>query len=690
MLKLASAQRYSVTGVCLMKSLSQTINISIIVMIMLAVGVVIAIKPSIDSYHHQQYQQAFTKMENYYLRMIESASKNANASTNDYSSLRSNLSKLQSYSSEMKNLPQFIDDKDLIESLNSKIDQINYDANLLDKTGIEFMRVNSLLNKSKSELPVMIHEFMVKEQTLRMKQLFNYLDRQVLLYLNGDEKVKDSDVTRTFGTVKMLTEAMNEADQRSMENHIKIVLENYTKVNSLIEQISQSNIEKAIQEASALYQKAYQEQNQLGATVTNVLIGLILTLFISVIALILNVKNSNRKAEIASKDLEVKLSELDQQKQLADKQVHETQLAQKQIAEHQKQSEKDNAKLVEAVNQVKQLMKEVANGHFSERLDEALFTGNLAELRSSVHTALDTLQASMKEIGEVSANLSNGHLTSKITGNYGGELAQVKEAINGSIENLGQLIAQVSSVSKNIQHQIDVVRSDSENVSQSSVRQSETLLQTMRAVDDTTAKIRSNTDTTQEANQITSDQVQALNNGVAVMNDMVLAMDDIKHSSERIADIISLIDSIAFQTNLLALNAAVEAARAGEQGRGFAVVAGEVRSLAGKSADAAKDISTLIEDSNKKVNTGVELVNSVNASLDSIKQKVELLQDSVKNINDASIDQSHSAQNITQAVSEAENISKQNAQMIANTTNQIHQMVEAAHELDNVVQSFRL
>ena len=673
-----------------MKSLSQTINISIIVLIMLAVGVVIAIKPSINSDHHQKYQSIFTKLEIHYLRMYESVAKNTHGKIENYESLKINVTKLKQLANELKNIPAFITDKEELENLNSKVAQINYDVNLLDKLSKKFMSVNSKLNDSRVKLPALIHEFKVKEQTLRMKQLFAYLDRQLLLYQNGDKKIKESDILITFQTVSKFTEKMNAAQQDNMKSHIKIVLENYKKVHSLLDKIAASNIEKAITSGSAVYQKAYQTQNQLTATLTNVLIGLIFTLLISVAALIVNVKNSNNKADIASKNLEVKLSELDQQKQLADQQVQEVQEAQKLIAVHQKQSEKDNEILVLAINQIKQLMQEVADGHFSTRLNETAFTGNLSELRSSVHTALDTLQASMKEIGEVSANLSNGNLTSKITGNYGGELGQVKNAINGSIENLGQLISQVSSVSMDIQNQIDLVRSDSENVSESSVRQSETLLETMRAVDDTTAKIRSNTDTTQEANQITNEQVQVLNDGVEVMNSMVSAMDDIKHSSERIADIINLIDSIAFQTNLLALNAAVEAARAGEQGRGFAVVAGEVRSLAGKSADAAKDISTLIEDSNKKVNTGVDLVNNVNASLDHIKQKVELLQNSVKTINDASIDQSHSAQNITQAVSEAESISKHNAQMIANTTSQIHQMVKSAHELDKVVQSFRL
>ena len=174
------------------------------------------------------------------------------------------------------------------------------------------------------------------------------------------------------------------------------------------------------------------------------------------------------------------------------------------------------------------------------------------------------------------------------------------------------------------------------------------------------------------------------------MVQMVEAMDDIKHSSEKIADIINLIDSIAFQTNLLALNAAVEAARAGEQGRGFAVVAGEVRNLAGKSADAAKDISTLISDSNNKVQNGVALVNNVNQSLENIKQKVVVLQEAVQSIDEASHDQSNSAQNIIAAVSDAENISKQNTQMIQNTAEQINEMVVTTQTLEQLVKAFKL
>jgi len=672
-----------------MQTMSQKVVIFLIVLIMFAVGAVIVIKPSINIDHHEQYQNAFSKLENHYLRMSENSFKAAQGNVGHYDFIQANLVKLKRFASAMEFTPDYLD-SNTQATLKTSVKKIVDDVEALDQLSVEFMRVNSLLNNSKMYLPILINEYRIEEKTMHMKQLLSFLEKQLMLYQSGNESITEDQILQTFETIGKHTRTISEGNLVNLKTHILIVLQYQKSVVDILKRISESEVEKSIQSASKIYSHAYQETNELTLLLTNVLLGLVVALLVLVGVLVVNVQRSNKQAEKASANLKIKLSELDQQKQVADKQVEDIKAAQTEVANHQKESEENNAKLVVAIDHINTLMEQVANGHFSERLNESEFEGNLVNLRTSVHSALDTLQASMKEIGEVSAKLSNGDLSTKINGQYSGELGQVKNAINGSIENLAKLISQVSSVSTGIQHQISQVRSDSENVSQSSSRQSETLISTMNAVDDTTDKIKSNTQNTQHATQITSEQVKVLNDGMAVMTDMVTAMDDIKHSSERIVDIINLIDSIAFQTNLLALNAAVEAARAGEQGRGFAVVAGEVRNLAGKSADAAKDISSLIEDSNKKVQTGVDLVNNVNESLDNIKQKVEMLQDAVQSINEASIEQSHSAQNITQAVSEAENISKQNSQMIQNTVRQMNQMVEASQELDTVVRSFKL
>ncbi|MEA1990255.1 MAG: methyl-accepting chemotaxis protein [Pseudomonadota bacterium] len=672
-----------------MQTMSQKVVIFLIVLIMFAVGSIIVIKPSINTDHHEQYQNAFSKLENHYLRMSENSFKAAQGNVGHYDFIQANLVKLKRFASAMEFTPDYLD-SNTQATLQASVKKIVDDVEALDQLSIEFMRVNSLLNNSKLYLPILINEYKIEEKTMHMKQLLSFLEKQLMLYQSRNESITEDQILQTYETINNHTRAISEANLINLKTHILIVLEYHKSVAEILKMISESEVEKSIIDASKIYSHAYQGTNALTLLLTNILLGLVVALLVLVGVLVVNVQRSNKQAAKASADLEVKLSELDQQKQVADKQVEDIKAAQTEVAIHQKKSEENNAKLVVAIDHINELMEQVANGHFSERLNENEFQGNLVNLRTSVHSALDTLQASMKEIGEVSAKLSNGDLSTKINGQYSGELGQVKNAINGSIENLAKLISQVSSVSTGIQHQISQVRSDSENVSQSSSRQSETLISTMNAVDETTDKIKSNTQNTHQATQITTEQVKVLNDGMAVMTNMVNAMDDIKHSSERIVDIINLIDSIAFQTNLLALNAAVEAARAGEQGRGFAVVAGEVRNLAGKSADAAKDISSLIEDSNKKVQTGVDLVNNVNESLDNIKQKVEMLQDSVQSINEASIEQSHSAQNITQAVSEAESISKQNSQMIQNTVTQMNQMVEASQELDTVVRSFKL
>lgn len=672
-----------------MNNSSNTLLMTLIGGVLIAVLSIIVIKPNINAKHHEAYMDGFSKLEVYFLRSSENAYKAGRGGIGHYDFLQANLVKLKRQSNAMVHFPNFIDGE-AKPILTAKAKDIIKASNELDAKVLEFMRANSLLNNSKSYLPELIRIHKISEDTMHMKQLLAFLEAQVYQYMSGNENVTETQIKVTLNSINKFKRNISTSDFTILKTHIELILEYQPKVHTLLNEISTSPLEAKISDAVSFYSKKYEKVNVFTETLTNVLIGLVILVLILVTILMIQVRNASKKALIASQDLEVKLTELDQQKQISDEKMLEATQAQESVQAYQAEADKNTEKLTIAVSSMSTLMDKVSKGNFSDRLNSSEFEGDLKTLKDSFHSTLDKLQAYMKELGSVSDNLSQGNLTIKITGQYDGELNQVKMSLNGSLDNLSNLIGKVTHASSNIQSQLIQVRTDSESVAQSSSEQATTLNTTMKAVEDTTDKINSNNQNTQEASKVTEEQVVALNEGMAVMQRMVGAMDDIKESSEKIVDIINLIDSIAFQTNLLALNAAVEAARAGEQGRGFAVVAGEVRNLAGKSAEAAKDISSLISNSNEKVNNGVELVNRVNQSLEMIKQKVETLKNSVNAINNASIEQSQSAQNITQAVSEAENISNHNTQLIQRTAEQVNNMSASAQQLDEVVKSFKV
>jgi len=674
-----------------MNSSNTTNNVILAVIIILSIALVglQVTKPSINNAHHNAFQKNILEMQGSSNALQESILKTRYGVNSHYDFVQFNMLELYRHEKGIKHPPGFLSTKtaDQIKTLDNaifdKVESINLHVN-------EFMRLNSLRLNSVNYLPLLIRDTQLKSPDLRNKQLLSYILTNTLQYANKPNDKQLNAIRTSLNSFLATAYFLTQPEIVSFKAHINIILDYTLSSNKIITKVGDIKINDDLNTLIDVYSNEYEATNNTISMYVQILSAMTLITIVIVLVFLIKLKAQGKIVEKTNLELNQKMQESARQTAEAEKQVIAMQEAEKEIAAHQKQADKHTAELNTAISEVNAIMNSISKGEFEHRLEESHFTGDLADLRNSVHTALDKLQASMNEIGLVSSKLAEGDLSSKITGNYEGDLGKVKTAINGSIENLARLIAKVSMASNSIQGQLEQVRSDSENVSQSSSRQSETLISTMNAVDDTSEKIKSNTQNTQQATQITSEQVTVLNEGMAVMTNMVSAMDDIKSSSESIVDIINLIDSIAFQTNLLALNAAVEAARAGEQGRGFAVVAGEVRNLAGKSADAAKDISSLIEDSNKKVQTGVDLVTNVNQSLDNIKQKVEMLQDAVHSINEASIEQSHGAKNITQAVSEAENISKQNTQMIHNTTVQINQMVELSHELDQVVRSFKL
>jgi methyl-accepting chemotaxis protein len=234
------------------------------------------------------------------------------------------------------------------------------------------------------------------------------------------------------------------------------------------------------------------------------------------------------------------------------------------------------------------------------------------------------------------------------------------------------------------------IASGNQDLSQRTEEQASSLEETASSMEELTSTVKQNADNARQANQLAAGASEVAVKGGAVVGQVVQTMSSINESSKKIVDIISVIDGIAFQTNILALNAAVEAARAGEQGRGFAVVATEVRTLAQRSAAAAKEIKELISDSVSKVEDGTRLVDEAGSTMDEIVSAVKRVTDIMAEISAASQEQSSGIEQVNQAVTQMDEVTQQNAALVEEAAAAAESMQEQAHELTQVVGTFKL
>ncbi len=272
-----------------------------------------------------------------------------------------------------------------------------------------------------------------------------------------------------------------------------------------------------------------------------------------------------------------------------------------------------------------------------------------------------TLAQVFAEVGSVMNDVAEGDLTHKITGQYAGVYLDCKNAINGTIEKLSEIFGQIRESAEIINNTSQEIAAGNNNLSQRAEQQAANLEETSASMEQLTATVKKNADHTQQANLVANNARELAEKGGQVVAAAVAAMEEINTSSNKIAEIISVIDEIAFQTNLLALNASVEAARAGEQGRGFSVVATEVRNLAKRSATAAKESKELIQNSVQKVRTGREFVNQTGSALSEIVDSVKKVGDIIAMIASASVEQSAGIAQVNQAVTQLDEITQQNA-----------------------------
>jgi len=256
--------------------------------------------------------------------------------------------------------------------------------------------------------------------------------------------------------------------------------------------------------------------------------------------------------------------------------------------------------------------------------------------------------------------------------------------------NLRQLAGDVAKGAGLVSQSSDQIAQGNLDLSQRTDEQASTLEETASSMQELTATVATNADHARQAAELAGDAKRIARDGGAVVGQVVTTMADIAGSSNKISEIIGVIDGIAFQTNILALNAAVEAARAGEQGRGFAVVATEVRNLAHRSAAAAKEIKTLIGASVDKIGGGANLVDAAGSAMENIVASVEKVSDLITEIAAASRQQSSGIEQVSSAVTQMEHIVQQNASLVEGAAAATQSMKEQASALSTLVSRFRL
>ncbi|WP_044407079.1 methyl-accepting chemotaxis protein [Thiomicrospira microaerophila] len=348
----------------------------------------------------------------------------------------------------------------------------------------------------------------------------------------------------------------------------------------------------------------------------------------------------------------------------------------------------DRTQEVQLLNHVASTVKKAQSGYLGERIDVAQLEGVAHELSTSINDLMDGIQLAMNDVIRVTSAMSEGDLSQQIENNFEGELGELKEAINLSIERLNNAIDISVNAAQVVDSAAQEVSEGSKNLSTRVQEQVKSVEQSSATIEQMTANIQRNNTHTQQASTVALGVQTKAQQGEKVMGQTIAAMQHIQDSSYKIADIVSIIDSIAFQTNLLALNAAVEAARAGDHGRGFAVVAGEVRALAQKSADAAKEIKGLITESVERIDQGTRLASESGEVLKQITGAVDEVTSMIQQIANASQEQALGIKQVQRAIVNIDTLTQENANLVEETASASDSLRQQAEALSQEMSFF--
>jgi methyl-accepting chemotaxis protein len=340
--------------------------------------------------------------------------------------------------------------------------------------------------------------------------------------------------------------------------------------------------------------------------------------------------------------------------------------------------------------EIDQLVQGIKAGDFSARLRLDDKDGFAKALSAGINDLTDVIESVFSDISRVMEAMAEGDLTSSITNEYQGVYAECKNNINDTLAKLNEFIIQIRDAADFIDSSSQEMASGNNNLSHRAEQQAASLEQTAASMEELASTVKHNAQNTVQATVMVNSASQLAQKGGGVVRSAIAAMQEINESSNKIAEIIGVIDEIAFQTNLLALNASVEAARAGEQGRGFSVVATEVRNLAQRSATAAQQSNELIQNSVQKVRAGTAFVNETGAALTEIVESVAKVGEIVSEISHASAEQTAGIDQVNQAVAQMDDITQQNAALAEQAAAGSIAMSEQSTNMSQLLNFFRV
>ncbi|OAX55894.1 methyl-accepting chemotaxis protein [Xanthomonas graminis] len=340
--------------------------------------------------------------------------------------------------------------------------------------------------------------------------------------------------------------------------------------------------------------------------------------------------------------------------------------------------------------QIGQLASAAAAGDFSVRGDAQRFQYDFRAMVDSLNQLMATADGNLESLSAMLQAIAAGDLTARMHGDFNGVFASMRDDANATAEQLAGIVGRIHSAALSINAAASEIATGNDDLSRRTEQQAASLEETAASMEELTSTVKQNAEHARQANQLAAGAAAVASQGGEVVGQVVATMSGIETSSKKIADIISVIDGIAFQTNILALNAAVEAARAGEQGRGFAVVASEVRSLAQRSAGAAKEIKHLIDASVSQVSTGSALVRQAGQTMGEIVSSVQRVTDIMGEISAASQEQSAGIEQVNHTVTQMDEATQQNAALVEEATAAARAMEDQAGQLTETVALFKI